>query len=136
MADQKKLRVGVFIPEWVQLLDLASVDIIGMLDPEYLASCQLPPELVAMGIPTSIDYISTAEMGSHVKLTSSANLKVTKTIDDPDAQPGSFDIVLVPGPDPAKIFDEKVRAFLKAHADWKGEDGKSTDILSICTGCF
>jgi transcriptional regulator GlxA family with amidase domain len=136
MAEQQKLRVGVFIPAPVQFLDLGAADIIAMLDPAYLASCQLPPPLVAMGIPTTIDYISTPESGDCVPTTASANIHVTKTIDDPSAQAGSFDIVLVPGPDPATIINEKARAFLKSHADWMGDDGKTTDILSVCTGCF
>lgn len=136
MAEQQKLRVGVFIPAQVQLLDLSAADLFGMLNPEYLTACQIPPPIVALGVPTIIEYISTPESGAYVPTTASASIRVTKTIDDPSAQPGCFDIILVPGPDPAIVFDEKVRAYLKAHADWKGDDGKMTDVLSICTGCF
>ena len=136
MADQKKLRIGVFIPSTAQLLDMSPIDIFGMLDPAYLTACQLPPSLISLGTPSTIEYISTPESGGHVTLTANAVLRTSKTIDDPDVQPGSLHIILVPGPDPAEVFGEKVLAFLKGHANWKGEDGKTTDILSVCTGCF
>jgi hypothetical protein len=135
MAAQKRLRIGVFIPGDAQLLDVSPVDLFGMLDPKYLTACQLPSSLVSLGTPSTIDYISASEAGGHIRLTANAFLRVSKSIDDPDVQPGSLHIVLVPGPNPTEIFDEKVRGFLKAHADWRGEDGRTTDILSVCTGC-
>jgi transcriptional regulator GlxA family with amidase domain len=47
-----------------------------------------------------------------------------------------LDIVLIPGPDPAKAFEEEVLEFVSVHARWKGEYGRRTDILSVCTGCI
>lgn len=135
MATQKNLRIGVFIPSGVQLLDLSPIDLLAMLDPAYLTACQLPPSLIALGTPSTIEYISVPQADGHVPLTANAFIRISKTIDDTDVQPGSFHIILVPGPDPAEIFDEKVLAFIKGHADWKGENGQTTDILSVCTGC-
>ena len=136
MASQGTLRIGVFIPSGAQLLDMSPIDLFGMLDPEYLEACKLPSSLVSLGTPSEIEYISTRETGEHVPMTAKAFIRVSKTIDDPGVQAGSFHIILVPGPDPATIFDEKVRAFLKSHADWRGEDGKTTDIVSVCSGCI
>lgn len=136
MATQKKLRIGVFIPAGAQLLDMSPIDLFGMLDPAYLTACQLPSSLTTLGTPSTIEYISTPQANGHVPLTANAYIRISKTIDDADIQPGSLHIILVPGPDPAEIFDQNVRAFIKAHADWRGENGQTTDILSVCTGCI
>ena len=37
-----KLRIGVLVPEDVQLLDLASVDLLAMLSKDYLTRAKLP----------------------------------------------------------------------------------------------
>ena len=44
--------------------------------------------------------------------------------------------MLVPGPDPAMVFSEETLRFLRQHYEWKGNDGRKTDILSVCTGCL
>lgn len=136
MAIIKHLNIGVFMPKGVQLLDLSPVDLFGMMSPDYLRACQLPEPLIALGIPSTIHYISVPETGTHVELTAGASLKVTKIIDDPEVQPGKLDVLLVPGPDPAAIIDEPALKFLRGHASWKGSDGKEVDILSVCTGAF
>ncbi|KAF4635489.1 hypothetical protein G7Y89_g2596 [Cudoniella acicularis] len=136
MATIKKLRIGVYIPYEAQLLDLSPIDLFGMLDPKYLTTCELPGPFVAQGMPSTIDYISAPENGPHVELTANINLKVTRTTNDPEVQPGNLDIILVPGTPPNQSFDEKTLAFLKAHADWRGKKGESTDILSVCTAAF
>ncbi|KAE8452154.1 hypothetical protein EG329_001621 [Mollisiaceae sp. DMI_Dod_QoI] len=136
MAATEHLHIGVFIPQTVQLLDLSPIDLFGMLNPEYLRACQLPEPLCALGIPSTIHYVSVPGTGTHVELTASASLKVTKTIDDPEVQPGKLDILLCPGPDPAAIFEEPTLKFLRGHASWKGKDGKTVDILSVCTGAI
>ena len=133
MAPTVHLRIGVFIPTTVQLLDLSPIDLLGMLDPAYLTACNLPSPIVSCGTPSTIHYISTPSNGTHMELTASASLKITKTILDSEVQPGMLDILLIPGPDPKAIFEEDVLAFLRGHVDWKGE-GKKTDVLSVCTG--
>jgi transcriptional regulator GlxA family with amidase domain len=136
MATPKHLNLGVYIPTSVQLLDLSPIDILGMLDPKYLAACQLPAPIIALGIPSTIHYISVPSSGPHVELTASALIRVSKTIDDPDVQPGKLDVLLIPGPDPATIFEEEALQFVRAHATWANNCGKKADILSICTGCI
>lgn len=136
MPANPHLRIGVFIPKGVQLLDMSPIDLFGMLDPKYLAACELPAPLVALGVPSTIHYISVPNIGSHIELTASVVLKISKTINDSEVQAGMLDILLVPGPDPAAVFDEEVLGFVRAHAGWKGEGGEKTDVLSVCTGCF
>jgi transcriptional regulator GlxA family with amidase domain len=136
MATPKHLRIGVFLPKGVQLLDMSPVDLFGMLAPHYLQACQLPAPLVALGIPSTIHYISVPSTGKHVELTASAFLRVSKTTEDKEVQPGMLDILLIPGPDPSEIFDEEVLNFVRGHVAWKGEGGKKTDVLSVCTGIF
>lgn len=72
----------------------------------------------------------------HVQMTSSIQLRATHAITDAAVQPGALDILLVPGPDPRDTWNDAVLAFLRAHADATGADGKTkrTDILSVCTG--
>jgi transcriptional regulator GlxA family with amidase domain len=136
MTVTKPIQIGVFIPNGCQLLDMSSIDLFGMLEPKYLAVCKLPASLIALGVPSEIHYISTLETGNHVELTASAFIRVSKTTKDPEVQPGMLDILLVPGPDPSLIFGEDVLDFLRGHVEWKGIDGKQTDILSVCTGCL
>jgi hypothetical protein len=116
MSLGKRLRIGVFIPGGAQLLDMSPVDLFGMLSPDYLRACQLPGPLVALGLPSTIHYIAMPDTGTHIELTANAFLRASKTIKDPDVQPGMLDIVLIPGPDPSKIFEEEVLQFVRAHA--------------------
>jgi transcriptional regulator GlxA family with amidase domain len=136
MAASKHLRIGVFIPRTVQLLDISPIDLFGMLDPKYLAECKLSAPLIATGIPSTIHYIPTPTAGSHIELTAGATLQVSKTIQDPEVQAGKLDILLVPGPDPSAVFEEEVLEFVSKHAGWRGKNGETTVILSICTGCI
>jgi len=136
MTNPKHLRVGVFVPKGAQLLDLSPVDLFGMLAPEYLQACHLPSAVYSLGTRSTIHYIALPSTGTHVELTASAFLRVSKTIEDAEVQPGMLDILLVPGPDPTLVFGEDVLGFVRGHAGWKGERGERTDILCICTGCF
>jgi transcriptional regulator GlxA family with amidase domain len=136
MTAKNPLRIGVFIPAGAQLLDLSSIDLFAMLRPEYLAACKLPAPLVSLGVPSTIHYISMPSTGSHMQLTASAFIRVSKTTEDPEVQPGMLDILLIPGPDPSVVFEEEVLGFLRRHAEWKGEGGRMTDILGVCTSCY
>jgi len=136
MTTPKHLRIGVFVPKGCQLLDMSPVDLFGMLALDYMRACTLPTPLIAMATPSTIHYISIPPSGPHIELTASAFLRVSKTVLDEEVQPGMLDVLLVPGPDPALIFDEEVLEFVRGHTAWKGVDGKRTDVLSVCTGCF
>ncbi|KAH9221466.1 PfpI endopeptidase-like protein [Leptodontidium sp. 2 PMI_412] len=136
MASVGQLRIGVFVPGGAQLLDLSPIDLFAMLSPEYLAACMLPAPLVALGLPSMIHYIGLPENGTHLELTASALLKVSKTTHDAEVQPGMLDVILVPGPDPSSVFGGDALDFLRTHAAWKGDSGEGVDILCICTGAY
>lgn len=136
MEASKAISIGVFVPAGAQLLDLSPIDLFGMLSPEYLRACQLPAPLVKLGTPSAIHYISMPETGTHVEMTANAFLRISKRTEDKEVQPGMLDILLIPGPDPSTIFDARVLDFVRSHATWRGPNGKSTDILSVCTGCI
>ncbi|KAH7364343.1 PfpI endopeptidase-like protein [Rhexocercosporidium sp. MPI-PUGE-AT-0058] len=136
MASVGALKIGVYVPGGAQLLDLSPIDLFAMMSPEYLAACMLPAPLVALGMPSIIHYIGLPETGTHLELTASAFLKVSKTTKDAEVQPGLLDIILVPGPNPSSIFGEDALDFLRAHATWRGDDGEGVDILCVCTGAY
>ncbi|KAG4035377.1 hypothetical protein MFRU_001g01470 [Monilinia fructicola] len=136
MTASKHLRIGVFIPDGCQLLDMSGIDLLFMISPSYLTACGLPAPLIALGISSTIYYVSLPSSGPEVALTASAFLRVSKTIKDKEVQPGMLDIMMVPGPDPSIVSCEDTRLFLKSHADWRGSNGEKTDILSVCTGIF
>jgi putative intracellular protease/amidase len=119
MPPEKHLRIGAYIPSTIQLLDLSPIDLFAMLDPVYLTACQLPAPLIALGIPSTIHYISVPSSGAYIETTAKASIRITKTTQDPEVQPGTLHIILVPGPDPSEVFDEEV-----------------LNILSVCTGAF
>lgn len=135
MSATPVLRIGVYVPQEVQLLDISPVDLFGMISPKYLSDCRMPEALVDQGVHSNIHYISLPRNGTHVELTAGFCLKMTNMITDAEVQPGELDIILVPGPNPNAIFDEETMGFLIAHAAWKGENGKKVDILSVCSGC-
>ncbi|KAL2064997.1 hypothetical protein VTL71DRAFT_4137 [Oculimacula yallundae] len=136
MAKTGEVRIGVYVPGGAQLLDLSPIDLLAMLSPKYLAACMLPAPLVSLGLPSQIHYIGLPETGTHMELTASAFLKVTKTTKDIEVQPGQLDIILVPGADPSTVFGEEALEFLRAHATWRSEDGEGIDILSVCTAAY
>lgn len=73
----RPLQVGVLlISELVQLLDLAPIDLLATLHPEYLNACGLPEEIVALGIKSEIYYI-TEDGEKPVKMTSGVRIQPT-----------------------------------------------------------
>lgn len=124
------VRIGVLLLSPVQLLDVSPIDLFGMLTKEYLTACRLPQPLINGAIPIEITYIAEKLTGSVAECTSSAGLRVNASLDDAGSAPGRLDILLVPGPDPATIYSEDVKRFLKAHAENK------TAVMSVCTGIF
>lgn len=135
------LRIGVLIPEEVQLLDLSSVDLFPMLSQDYLRRCQLPESLWSHGIPSvEIYYIAETPAGSLGDTTAGARIRITHSIDDAEVQPGKLDIILIPGPFPPATTTDKVKAFAQAHLKHSESaevtDAKKTVFLVVCTGSF
>jgi hypothetical protein len=145
--EPKPLRIGVLIHAPVQLLDLSPIDLFGMLTQDYLQACNLPAPLVNLGIPVTIEYISStafpptspnptapppSSTPPHLAhLTATAALRLTTHIAAQTVAPGSLDIILIPGPDPRLAIPDAVGAWLRRHYD----HGDVT-LMSVCTGVF
>ncbi|KAI0848896.1 class I glutamine amidotransferase-like protein [Daldinia vernicosa] len=127
------VRVGVFIPTMCQLLDAASVDIIGSMSYEYMTAFRhlLPEPVIDLAPFVEIHYIGSVRAGEHITLTSNESILATDHYSDAAVAPGKLDIVLVPGPDPASHPEAAALEWLSAQADTPG-----VDILSVCTGIF
>ena len=79
MTSPSPLRVGVLHCGPVQLLDLAAVDLLGMLTPESLRASQFPDELVALGTEIEFRYFGEGKKeGETIFVT--ADLKVVMTV--------------------------------------------------------
>ncbi|EPE04053.1 hypothetical protein F503_04901 [Ophiostoma piceae UAMH 11346] len=130
---QHIVKIGVYIPGDAQLLDVACVDVLGMMSSDYMTAAGLPEQLVAVAPMVNIVYITTVETMAKkaVQLTSSMTMVPTHDILHPDVQPGKLDVVVIPGPAPDLVLASDDREFLRRHAE-----EPATDILSICTGIY
>ena len=79
MTSTSPLRVGVLLCGPVQLLDLAAVDLFGMLTPEYLRACQLPDQLVSLGPTIEFRYIGEGKKEGEI-LETTSDVKVVMTV--------------------------------------------------------
>ncbi|KAI1395470.1 ThiJ/PfpI family protein [Hypoxylon fuscum] len=125
------VKIGVFIPTDCQLLDAASVDIMGTMTDMTMASRMVPQAVIDLAPSVLIYYIGSVPAGSPIKLTSHLQIVATHHYSDPEVAPGKLDIVHVPGPDPFNPFE-------KGAIDWLAAQGATpgVDILSVCTGIF
>lgn len=127
------IRIGVFIPNDAQTLDVATIDVLGTMSHAYFSgmSNMLPQHLISIAPEVSIVYITSPKTGYLVPLTSGMTIKATHFYTDEEVKPGMLDIVMVPGPDPKSTFEEEGLEWLRKHSKTKG-----VDILSVCTGIF
>lgn len=129
--------IGVLIQPTLQILDLASVDLFGMLSTSYLDDCPLPAPLRALAHSNlKIHYISALGSGGLQKCTADVVIQCSDPLDSPELAPGLLDVLLVPGPDPGYVPSEDERAFIKRHFDSQQARKRGTVILSVCTGIF
>lgn len=129
--------IGVLIQPTLQLLDLASVDLFGMLSTSYLDDCPLPAPLRALAHPDiKIHYISALGPGGLQKCTADVVIQCSDSLDSQDVAPGMLDVLLVPGPDPGYAPSEDEKKFVKGHFDSRQAKDKGTVLLSVCTGIF
>ncbi|KAI0444594.1 ThiJ/PfpI family protein [Xylaria telfairii] len=128
--SKSPVKIGVYIPGGVQLLDLACIDVFHMMSSEYLTAIpMLPKHIIDMAPSVQIFYITSPEAKPMVLLSADLNIRATHDITDAEVQPGELDIVLVPGPDPSSTWEKPVLDFLAAHSK-----RETTDVLSVCTG--
>ena len=129
--SSKQLRIGVFMPSSVQLLDLATVDVLASMSKEYLGLLPLPAHISKMAPSIKITYITSPKLFPDVALTAGLTIRATRTYEDDDVAPGNLDIVVVPGTEPGDEFEEDAKRWLR---DQFNTDG--VDVLCVCTGVF
>lgn len=74
------LRVGILLLPPVQLLDVAAVDLLGMLTPEYVKYFQDIPGMEDLSMHAramEFHYITEAGPGSHAEMTAGVKFVVT-----------------------------------------------------------
>lgn len=126
----KHIHIGVFLPNGAQTLDVATVDVLGVMSKEYMGAIEfLPAHIRSLAPEVKISYISSPEQGNQIKLTSNMTILATHMYTDPEVAPGKIDIVVVPGPDPRSEFEQDALNWLKQQFETKG-----VDVLSVCTG--
>ena len=136
MKPKPTTRIGVLLIDTVQLLDVSSIDLLGMLSPSYLSVSGLPGPLKAGAVPMEILYINQAGPNKPNECTASAGLRIDASISDSICAPSKggekkLDILLIPGPDPWLYKPtEALNRFIKGHSD------SGTDVLIVCTGCY
>ncbi|KAF7545387.1 hypothetical protein G7Z17_g9208 [Cylindrodendrum hubeiense] len=128
----KQVRIGVFIPSGAQALDVATVDVLAVMSKEYLGIMpMLPAHMKELAPSVTVSYITTPEQGPEIPLTANMTIKATHSYEEPAAAPGQFDVIIVPGPDPAESFEEGGLKWLRTQFETPG-----VDILSVCTGIY
>ncbi|KAF3491305.1 ThiJ/PfpI family protein [Arthroderma uncinatum] len=135
MASKKleQLRVGVLLTQSVQLLDLATVDLLGMMSKEYIESLGLLPKAISdLGLPVSIHYIGLKPdcAGTYAECTANIGIRLTASIHDASVSADNLDILMIPGPDPKYLPDDSVSAYIRTQND------AGNVILAICTGSY
>ena len=157
MSQRLSFRVGVFVPNEVQLLDLAAVDgmlplirsarslcakdklnpdvasVIYMAGQAYLTALGplVPAELLALAPDVAIVYISQKPAESLLRLTADSKIQITHHYSDAAVAPGTLNAVYIPGPAPTSRIEDGAKMWLVAQAGTAG-----VDIMSVCTGIF
>ena len=118
------LTIGVIVLPDSQLLDIALVDLLSMLRPEYLIACQMPPNVIAAAQPLDIVYIG--ETVTPSTTSAKASIVITHTFES--APP--LDLLIVPGRPPSVPVSQAESDFIRARAD------EVEFLASVCTGAF
>ncbi|KAH7181351.1 hypothetical protein DER46DRAFT_641375 [Fusarium sp. MPI-SDFR-AT-0072] len=120
--SSKQLRIGVFMPTSVQLLDLATVDVLASMSKEYLHLFPLPAHISEIAPSTKITYITSSKLFPAVNLTADLSVRASHTYEDDDVGPGKLDIIVVPGildgrrvSGPRGLQDEIIQKYPNTH---------------------
>jgi len=88
-----------------------------------------PLKLFYIGCP-SATALQISNASNVVQVAFTAGVCLTHNIDDKEVGPGNLDIMVITGPEPTTIPDEKTQAFVRAHNENK------TTFLVICSDAF
>ncbi|KAL8721355.1 MAG: hypothetical protein Q9181_007727 [Wetmoreana brouardii] len=101
------LKVGIFLASHVQLLDVAPIDILGMLEEYWLRASGVPENLVAQALKIEYYFINEDGKGPN-QMTGGFKVEVTHSI----TTCPPLDILLIGGPDPSYRPSPAVQQFL------------------------
>lgn len=147
------LKVGVLVVGGgVQLLDLASCDVLSSCDPSYLKIGGLPQMEALLPKAKRIDilYISESGPGPHEKLTLVSNGNIVITVSGSTLMTstlqkrtypnnigfkqhsfetaGKLDYLVIPGPDPKYVTTPAEQEFIRA------KNAEVRAVMTVCTG--
>lgn len=143
------LKVGVLVVRGgVQLLDLASCDVLSSCDPGYLKVSGLPltDDLLSKAKRVEILYIAESGVGPHETLTLISNGNIVITVSDgvethcrnyPNnigfnqhsfETAGKLDYLVIPGPDPKYVATPAEQDFIRA------KYAEVSAVLTVCSG--
>ena len=129
------INVGVLLVDTVELLDVAPVDLFGILSASYLKSRKLPDSISSLAPSVSIVYISQDHDNSlHTQIqpcSADAAIRTTRSLNSDDVAPGKLDILVIPGPPPWAQITPEVGAFVRGHAAQE-----HTTIMTVCVGVY
>jgi len=129
------INVGVLLVDTIELLDVAPVDLFGILSVSYLKSRKLPDSISSLAPSVSIVYISQDHDHSHhtqvQPCTADAAIRTNRSLKSHDVAPGKLDILVIPGPEPWVQITPEVGAFVRGHAAQE-----NTTIMTICLGIY
>ncbi|KAK2873277.1 hypothetical protein FQN49_002467 [Arthroderma sp. PD_2] len=131
--NPRQLRIGVLLTHTVQLLDLAAVDILGMMSKDYITDIgSLPTAVADLGLAVNIHYIGLEPncAGTYSECTANIGVRLTDSIHDASVSAENLDILMIPGPNPNFVPADSTLAFVRSHND------SGNVIMAICTGSY
>ncbi|KAL8803160.1 MAG: hypothetical protein Q9182_003332 [Xanthomendoza sp. 2 TL-2023] len=124
MSTPNPLKVGILLFSCgVQLLDVAPLDMLGMVSKDYVEACQLPEHLISKALNIEYYFINETGEGPN-QMTGGFKIAVTHSIEN--CPP--LDILIIGGPLPSYRPSPAVQSFITT------QYAHVRALLTICTG--
>ncbi|CAL8580329.1 hypothetical protein XPA_006057 [Xanthoria parietina] len=123
MSPPSPLKVGVLLCSATQLMDVAPLDMLGMLDKHWVQTAQLPEYLASKALDIEYCFINETGESPH-PMTGGFKLAVTHSIET--CPP--LDILLIGGPAPSYRPSEPIQRFIQDQYE------HLRAFLTVCTG--
>ncbi|KAL8768352.1 MAG: hypothetical protein Q9209_005386 [Squamulea sp. 1 TL-2023] len=140
MSYPSSLKVGVLLCGPVQLMDVAPVDMLGMLDKKYVEIAHLPEQIASKALDIEFYFINETGEGPH-PMTAGFKIAVTVCTLPNEIAPLSeglaehsistcppLDILLIGGPPPTYRPSPAIQSFIKT------QYAHVRALLTVCTG--
>ncbi|KAL8788111.1 MAG: hypothetical protein Q9213_001869 [Squamulea squamosa] len=123
MSYPNPLKVGVLLCGPVQLMDVAPVDMLGMLDKEYVEFAHLPEHIASKALTIEFYFINETGEGPNPM---TGGFKVAVTHSSSTCPP--LDVLLIGGPPPSYRPSPAIQSFIKT------QYAHVRALLTVCTG--